>query len=266
MILELVLVTIIGLTFGSFLGVVTKRLPRKESFVLGRSHCPKCGYQIAARDNIPLLSFVLLKGRCRNCRKRISLRYPLLEAATAIVFVAAYLVLVSCGPQGLSVACSFGDSLGVWVYPYLGVILLLTIAIFVIDLEKRIIPDELVFWGLAITCLAFIFGRELPFYGNLSAGFASGLFLLAIHLLTGGRGMGLGDVKYALFAGAFLGLSQALVWLFLAFLTGAAVGAILILLGKTRLKSKIAFGPFLALSFVLTAFYGDQILAWFMTI
>ena len=78
--------------------------------------------------------------------------------------------------------------------------------------------------------------------------------------------MGLGDVKYALFAGAFLGLSQALVWLFLAFLTGAAVGAILILLGKTRLKSKIAFGPFLALSFVLTAFYGDQILAWFMTI
>lgn len=266
MILELVFVTVIGLTFGSFIGVVTKRLPRKEPFVLGRSHCPKCGSKIAAWDNIPLISFVLLGGRCRHCNKPISFRYPLMEAGTAFVLIVSYLVLRNCGLGGISVACGFGYSLGNLAYPFLSVIFLLTISIFVIDFEKRIIPDELVFLGLGITWLALILGKGVPYYGNLFAGFLSGLFLLCIHLATRGRGMGLGDVKYAIFAGTFLGLANALIWLFLAFLTGAVVGVILILLGRTKLKKQIAFGPFLAVSFVVAAFFGDSLLAWFMAI
>lgn len=266
MILELVLVTIIGLTFGSFLGVVTKRLPKKEPFVLGRSHCPKCGSVIAGHDNIPIISFVLLGGRCRDCHKRISLRYPLMEAATAFVFVVGYLALGNCGFLDASAACEYRHSLGTLAYPFLAAILLLNISIFVIDLEKRIIPDELVFLGFGITLAALLLGSGIPLYASLSGGFVSGLFLLCIHLLTRGRGMGLGDVKYAIFAGTFLGLAQAVVWLFLAFLTGAVVGVILILLGKTKLKKEIAFGPFLALSFVATAFFGNQLLAWFLTI
>lgn len=261
--MDKLLLAILGLTFGSFLGVVTSRLPRKESFVKGRSHCPRCGKEITWYDNIPLLSFVLLAGKCRYCRKPISFRYPAIEVATGIGFVLVAFIWKNCYS---GTVCGWKASLGPASLPFILSVLLLTIAIFVVDSEKKIIPDELVFSGFLLTLAALFFGKSENFYGHLWAGFVAGFFLLLVHLATSGRGMGLGDVKYALFAGAFLGPSQALIWLFLAFLTGGTAGIILILLGRSHLKSQIAFGPFLALAFLLTAIFGENLLKLFMTL
>ena len=219
------------------MGVVTWRLPRGKQFLLGRSICPHCLRKIAWFDNIPLFSYLVLGGKCRNCHKKISLRYPLIELATAVGILGIYVL-------------DFESPI------FLILILLLTISIFVIDLEKKIIPDELIFLGLGLTSLALLLGWNGSFYLHFLGGFASSLFLLLIHLVTRGKGMGLGDVKYALFAGTYLGWPKAVPWLFLSFLTGAGVGVILILLGKAKLGRQIAFGPFLAISFLLTWLIG----------
>lgn len=231
--LPLIFVLAVGLALGSFLGAFTHRLPRKESFVEGRSRCPHCRAEIKWYDNIPLFSFLLLGGRCRSCGQKISVRYPLIELATALGILGIYILNLK-SPI------------------FLILVLLLTISIFVIDLEKKIIPDELIFLGLGLTILALLLGWDDNFYLHFLGGFSSSFFLLLIHLVTKGKGMGLGDVKYALFAGTFLGWPGAISWLFLSFLTGAGVGVILILLGKARLGRHIPFGPFLAVSFLLT--------------
>ncbi|MFZ5932790.1 MAG: prepilin peptidase [Patescibacteria group bacterium] len=243
--LAIVLTFVGGLAFGSFLGLTTFRLPRGRAYLTGRSFCPNCGTKIAWYDNIPIVSFLLLKGRCRHCHKKISWRYPLIELATATTFLAIYL--------------KFGLDI-----PLL-IVSLLTITVFVIDLEKRIIPDEIVFFGYLITLAFLVFGPFPAFYSYLFAGFFSSFFLLTVHLLTKGRGMGLGDVKYALFVGTFLGWPYSLVWLFLAFLTGAALGSILVLLRKAKFGRQIAFGPFLAAAFFISLFLAENLLRWFLT-
>lgn len=243
MYLPIIFILAIGLALGSFLGALTHRLPGKESFVSGRSRCPRCGAQIRWYDNIPLLSFLLLGGRCRSCGRKISLRYPLIELASAIGILGIY-VLDLESPI------------------FLILILLLTISIFVIDLEKKIIPDELIFLGFGLTILALLLGWGNNLYLHFLGGFASSLFLLLIHLVTRGKGMGLGDVKYALFAGTFLGFPGAVSWLFLSFLTGAGVGVILILVGRAKLGKHIAFGPYLTASFLVTAIIGESLVKW----
>ena len=243
MYLPLIFILAIGLALGSFLGALTHRLPGKESFVSGRSRCPRCGAQIRWYDNIPLLSFLLLGGRCRSCGRKISLRYPLIELATAIGILGIYVL-------------DLGSPI------FLILIFLLTISIFVIDLEKKIIPDELIFLGFGLTILALLLGWDNNLYLHFLGGFASSLFLLLTHLVTRGKGMGLGDVKYALFAGTFLGFPGAVSWLFLSFLTGAGVGVILILVGRARFGRHIPFGPFLAASFLITAIIGESLVKW----
>jgi len=242
---------------GSFLGVVSYRAPRGKQFFSGRSHCPNCGKTVAWYDNIPLISFLLLKGRCRHCRKPISIRYPAIEAATALLFVSAYWAFSSCSAS--SPICVWKDILGPFALLFLLFVICLVVLVFTIDLEKQIIPDELNFLGFGVTSFLLLFGGD-KFYLSLFSGILASLFLLSVHLVTRGKGMGLGDVKFALFAGVFFGWPMGLIWLFTAFLTGALVAIILILLGKADRRDKIAFGPFLAISFVITMFWGDKIL------
>ena len=230
MILTKSLLFLLGLLFGSFLSAFTYRYPRGLGFIKGRSYCPKCKAVIPWYDNIPLLSFLLLGGYCRNCKTKISLRYPLIETAAALGF--------------LVIGFNF-------VYLALFLILL---SIFVIDAEHQIIPDELIFIGLVL----FLIQRLN--YTDILSGFLTAVVLLLIHIATKGFGMGLGDVKFALLGGALVGLRSSLIWLFLAFLTGAIVGIILIFSRKLKLKDKIAFGPFLIIAIPLTLFYGEKIL------
>lgn len=219
----------LGLLVGSFISAFTYRYPRKIQFLTGRSFCPKCKKIISWFDNIPLLSFILLGGRCRNCNKPISRRYPLIELAGGVGFLlvprSPALPAGGLGVEGLALFC-------------------ILLAIFVIDLEHQIIPDGLIFLGMFFAL--FLIPGSLT--GALFAGFLSASLLLLIYLATRGRGMGLGDVKFAVLGGMIVGLKLCLPWLFLAFLTGGIVGVILILGGKKKLKDKIAFGPFLVIA------------------
>lgn len=238
MIFFVVAMGVVGLAIGSFLGALIYRIPREIQFTSGRSLCPRCGKKISWFDNIPLISFLLLGGKCRNCHKKISLRYPLVELATAVGFILIGLNL------------------------YLLAIFSLLMAIFVIDIEHQIIPDSLVFLLLFLaTCYILLATSDI--FLRIASGFSAALFLLAIYLLTRGRGMGLGDVKFAIFGGLFLSWPGVLVWMFLSFLTGGLVGIILILLGKAKLKGKIAFGPFLIVGLFIAYLWGEKLYALF---
>lgn len=239
----LVWVFILGLIVGSFLAALSFRLPKNISIAKGRSYCPKCKKMIDWYDNIPLFSYLLLKGKCRNCKKHISVRYPLIEFFTALGFLTVTWYFY---PNVLS------------IFYYL-IIYCFLVLIFVIDFEHQIIPDILIFLCILFVVLYFIFTGNY-FFPNLFAGFLAALLLLTIHLATKGRGMGLGDVKFAVLGGLISGINLFLIWLFASFLTGGIAGIILILGRRAGLKDKIAFGPFLVIGLVLTIFMGNYFL------
>jgi len=239
-------IVIFGCCVGSFLNVLIYRLPRGLPFATGRSFCPKCRKKISWFDNIPLLSFFLLKGRCRHCHSPISWRYPVVELTTGILFLLSYLSHLSF----LSYLLFSG-----------------LIVVFFIDLEHQIIPDEVL---LPLIILFFIrdvteiFASPLNTYFLILNTFASGvgafLFMFLIYLITKGKGMGFGDVKLAFLMGLVLGYPKIVVAFYLAFLTGALFGIILILARKATLKQRIAFGPFLTFSSIISLLWGEKIL------
>jgi prepilin signal peptidase PulO-like enzyme (type II secretory pathway) len=239
---------LLGLVFGSFIAAFTWRYPKGISIAKGRSFCPKCKTQITWFDNIPLLSFIALRGRCRHCKKSISWRYPAIELATALGFLMIGFTQHRIGGVDLPSTGLFGA----------GLIFCILEAIFIVDLEHQIIPDSFIFVGIFFA--VFLIPNLL--FSSLFAGFFAASLLLLIHLFTKGRGMGLGDIKFAVLGGLIIGPRLFLIWLFLAFLTGAAVGIILILGKKAGLKSQIAFGPFLVLAIPLALIYGEKILSW----
>lgn len=236
MFLPQIFLFIIGLVFGSFISAFTYRYPKKISNIRGRSFCDNCKKQLGWSDNIPLISFLILGGKCRNCGSRISLRYPVIELITGLGFML----------------------IGFQIFPL--ILFCVLEIIFVIDLENQIIPDDFIFAGIFLVFLFFIFANSPFLFSNFLAGFFCASFLLLIHLVTRGRGMGLGDIKFALLGGLVVGFPFSPVWLFLAFLTGAVVGIILILSKKAGLKSKIAFGPFLVISIPITLLWGQKII------
>ena len=236
---------VFGLIIGSFLAAFTYRYPLGISISRGRSKCPKCKKNIEWYDNIPLLSFLLLKGKCRNCKKKISFRYPLIELSSGILFYSTFQYPLSGDLDNIA---------------QLVLYLILTsalIAVFVIDFEHQIIPDELVFFLIFLSLTHTVFQPSLELFKHILSGFGAASFLLFLNVVTFGRGMGLGDVKLALFSGFFLGLPGTIVWMFLSFVIGGAVGVILLTLGKAKLGKPIPFGPFLVASFFVTWFWGD---------
>lgn len=249
--LFLIIVGILGLIAGSFIGALTYRIPRGIAISKGRSRCDFCGRKISWYDNIPVFSYVLLGAKCRNCHKKISLRYPTIELATAIGFIGI----------GYFASTFKGQSLqGWWVLPYLLTVFSILVAIFVTDLEHQLIPDNLVFFLLVITYSLLLITSASDFYVRVASGFAAALFLLFIHLITRGRGMGLGDVKFAILGGTLLGPPRTLIFLFLSFLTGAAVGIILILIKRARFGKPIPFGPYLVFGLIAALFFGEYLL------
>ncbi len=236
-----------GAAFGSFLNVVIDRTARSESLVGGRSYCEKCGKKLLPQDLIPLVSFLLLGAKCRFCHKKIPGRLFLVELIVALL---AVFVFGSFLTSGL-----LFESLYVFVTS------LSLIGIFFADIEYGIIPDELLVL-LSISATAHLFfatPHNIPNY--LLSAVGSGLVFLAIYLVTRGRGMGFGDVKLAFVLGLFLGFPKIIASLYLAFLTGAIVGIILVLWRKKKLAGgTIPFGPFLVLAAFVVYFWGDQII------
>jgi leader peptidase (prepilin peptidase)/N-methyltransferase len=236
-----------GLIAGSFVSVVAHRLPRKESIWGPRSKCPECDATIAAYDNVPVVSWLVLRGRCRSCGARISARYPLVELTLAVLYVAVYLVLEE---DAADVA------LGIAFVTMLTVITLT-------DLEHRIIPNAVLVAGavVAVAIVAATDPDSLP--ERVIAAAAAGAFLLVAALAYAG-GMGMGDVKLAAVMGLYLGRAVAPA-LLVGFAVGAIVGIGLMLRhGAAARKQAIPFGPFLALGGVVGLLAGDEMLDWYL--
>lgn len=253
-----ILLFVLGLVFGSFISAVSWRIPKEISFIKGRSICPKCKKQISWYDNIPLFSYLLLDGRCRNCKRYISPRYPLIELTSGLGFIAIYYFLSSPTLQGLPLQ---GINIVKLIFTLTIFVILLTI--FVIDLEHKIIPDSLVFTGILVVLFYSMFTNHYPLFTNLFSGFIAASFLMLVHLATKGKGMGLGDVKFAVFGGMIVGIKLLSIWLLSSFLTGAIVGIILILVGRAKMKTKIAFGPFLIIGVAVAVGFGSKLLNLF---
>ena len=231
---------LLGLIAGSFANVVIHRVPLRQSVVWPASHCPACGAPIAPRDNVPLLSYVVLRGRCRNCKGRISVRYPLVEALTGVLFAAA--------------AYEFG--LGLDLLSALALILTL-IALAGIDLEHRLLPNAIV--GPAALVGFTLSVLESPerwwVYLVSTLAVACGLFALA---LAYPGGMGMGDVKMGGMLGAFLGPYAALA-VFLGALCGATTGGLLMAAGRMQRRVALPFGVFMALGGMVALFFGPEL-------
>jgi leader peptidase (prepilin peptidase) / N-methyltransferase len=250
--LELLTTTIFfflaGLLLGSFLTVVSHRLPRGESALGGRSRCPSCGALIAAYDNVPVVSWLLLRGRARCCGTRISARYPLTELTTAALYAATAIVF-------------WGDATEI----ALGLVFVtMLVAITVTDLERRLIPNKvlLVAATLGVAIAAIGDPGSLPERGIAAAG-AGGLLFAAA--LAYPRGMGMGDVKLAATMGLFLG-REVVPAILVALLAGSVFGlAIIARHGAEARKRPIPFGPFLALGGLVGLFAGDSLVEWYLS-
>jgi leader peptidase (prepilin peptidase)/N-methyltransferase len=245
---------LLGLAVGSFLNVVIHRVPRKESVVAPRSRCPNCDAGVSPRDNVPVVSWLLLRGRCRACGMRISSRYPLVEVATAALFVAG--------------ALRFGAS---WELPAYLVLFASLLAISAIDLELYIIPNRIVYptiaMALPLLALAAALQHEWgALWHALIGGAGAWTVLFVAHVASGGRGMGFGDVRLAFILGLFLGwldpypYGHVFLGLFLGFALGSVVGLALMALRLRSRKDQIPFGPFLAGGTVLAIFIGSPVL------
>lgn len=243
---------IFGLSLGSFLGCVIYRLEKGESFLRGRSYCPHCKHILGWQDLIPVLSFLMLNGQCRYCKQKISWQYPFMELITGFLFLLVFYY--------------FHVDLLKTIY-YL-IISSIFIIIFVYDLKYYIIPDRVVFPGIAISVLYWLLRLWHSGSWNLvyGLGFAMipAIFLLAIILFSRGNWMGLGDFKLAILMGFFLGWPNILPALFSAFFLGAIIGLVLIILKKKGLKSEIPFGPFLIIGTFLALFWGNQVINWYL--
>jgi leader peptidase (prepilin peptidase) / N-methyltransferase len=244
---------LLGLLVGSFLNVVIWRVPRKESVVAPRSHCPGCDAPIAARDNVPVLSWIVLRGRCRHCQTPISIRYPLVEVACAVLF------------GGLG--ARFAHSWALPAYLLLGAGLL---AISAIDLEHYLIPNRIVYplGFAAVPLLALGAGLDGDWWAlarALIGGACAFAALFVIHVASP-RGMGFGDVRLSFVLGLYLGYLGALdvaVGLFLGFAYGAVIGIVLLATRARNRRQHIPFGPFLAAGALTIVLVGGPILDWY---
>jgi len=248
---------LLGAIVGSFLNVCICRMPRDESIVSPPSHCPACNYRIRWYDNIPLLSYLVLRGKCRGCGTGISLRYPLVELLNGLLSLALFLRLDPL--QNPMRTLSFFA-----LFLFVSSLVVITF----IDLDHQIIPDEISLPGIVI---GFLLSFVLPWLGwmNSLLGILLGggsLLLVAYgyQWLTGKEGMGGGDIKLLAMMGAFLGWKAVPFIIFASSLVGSLVGIGLMMIQKKDSKLAIPFGPYLAFGALLYIFYGRQMINWYL--
>lgn len=249
-----------GLLFGSFANVIVHRVPRKESLVRPRSRCPACGARIRAADNVPVVSWILLRGRCRHCGAPIAWRYPLVEALTAVLFALAVLRI----PDGDHPAHTQWDLLA--YLPFLFVLVPLSF----IDLEHKILPNRIVLpaigAGATLFGVAAAAGPGLDAWLRALGGGAVGFAAFLALAIVSPRGMGMGDVKLAALLGlglGYLGWAHVFLGFFLSFVVGSVAGLALIAARRAGMKSQVPFGPWLAIGTVVAVLVGSPLVdAW----
>lgn len=289
-----IIVICLGLSVGSFLNVVIDRLPKGQSVIKGRSYCDYCHHKLSWYDLIPLLSFIILKRKCRYCSASISWQYPIVELLTGFLFIFAF-YLYSYGaistfffpilkynplpyPFNINFSHNFLQKISslyffkLYLYCQFLVFLCCFVIIIFTDLKYRIIPDEtlliILIFDVLFWLLNLFLGIDIKI---IIVYFISALiifcFFVFLFLITKGKGMGFGDVKYSFIMGILLGMPRLIIGLYIAFLTGAIVGVILILIRVKGLKSQIAFGPFLIFGTFIALLWGQKIaetlFSWF---
>ena len=242
---------LLGLCVGSFLNVCIHRLPLKQSVAHPRSRCPKCGYMLRWYDNLPVLSYVMLRARCRSCGAPISLQYPLIEVVTAIVFVAHWYAF---GPTiFLPVRLVFGCAM---------------IVLFMIDLEHQILPDVITLPGIVSGLALSFFLPPGPVESLLGVLVGGGLLWGIAELwyrLRKVEAMGFGDVKMLAMVGGWLGIKMVLVTFVLSSMMGGLIGIVLLASRRADMATRVPFGTMLAVAALVASLYGGPLLAWYLS-
>ena len=279
----LLIIFIVGLCVGSFLNCLIYRL-RRQKTILGRSYCPHCKQPIAWYDNIPLISFILLKGECRHCKRPIAWQYPAVELATGILFVLAYINFQFFPPQrdpAMAVTIfNFQTISDVQILKFQFIIhnsklliqllrdwlfVCILIVVFIYDLRWQLILDK-----VTVPAIIVAFGLNLWLGMNwlnlLAAAGIGGGFFLAQYLISRGRWIGGGDIRLGGLMGLMLGWPQILTALILAYVSGAVVGVGLLLERKKQLSSRLPFGTFLSAATIAAMLWGENMLEWYLGI
>jgi len=243
-----IFIFLFGAAIGSFSNVCIYRLPKKLSIISPPSQCPNCGKNISPFDNIPIISFLILRGRCRYCQSSISWRYPIVELITGLIFLSLYLnFLIS--PQ-------------FFIYALLCTSLII---IAFIDLEHKIIPDVITLPGIIIGLTLSLTMPHITLINSIKGLLIGGGLFYAIAIISRG-GMGGGDIKLIAMVGSFLGWKNVLLTIFLGSLFGSIVGIVLIILKKKNRKDMVPFGPFLSLGAIISIFFGRDLIYLWLTI
>ena len=250
MMIEILLI-VLGLAIGSFLNVCIYRMPKHISISIPRSTCPKCEYQLKFWENIPVLSYLFLRGKCSNCNAKISLRYPLIEILTTLIFLLLY--------------CYYGLTIQTLL---LCVLFSTVIIITFIDIDVQLIPNELIIIGLIpVSIYIIIPGLSNIWMHLLGAVCLSGLFLLIGYIgkiLYKEDSMGMGDVKYAFVIGLLLGWKSGILAFGISFISAAILIFIYLVTKKLKSRQKIPFGPFMSIGLLIALIWGDKIIEWYL--
>ncbi|WP_302579595.1 prepilin peptidase [Clostridium saudiense] len=246
--MDIFLVVIFGLVIGSFLNVCICRIANEESIAFPPSHCTNCGYELKAKDLIPVLSYIFLGGKCRSCKEKISIQYPIVEILNAILYIAIYL--------------KFGFTLNLFKFCLFASLL---IVIGFIDFKTKYVYNSTVVFGVVsgilFAVLEWMETKSIPWNYIAGAFIGFGIIYLIV-ILT--RGMGEGDIDIALICGLFLGIKGILVTLFLAIILGGIVATIILIFKLKERKAEIAFGPYLAIGGIIACLYGNSIIDFYL--
>ena len=246
--MDIFLVVIFGLVIGSFLNVCICRIANEESIAFPPSHCTNCGYELKAKDLIPVLSYIFLGGKCRSCKEKISIQYPIVQILNAILYIAIYL--------------KFGFTLNLFKFCLFASLL---IVIGFIDFKTKYVYNSTVVFGVVsgilFAVLEWMETKSIPWNYIAGAFIGFGIIYLIV-ILT--RGMGEGDIDIALICGLFLGIKGILVTLFLAIILGGIVATIILIFKLKERKAEIAFGPYLAIGGIIACLYGNSIIDFYL--
>lgn len=242
------LLFITGLVIGSFLNVVIYRLPTGKSIIYPPSHCPNCGHKLSMLELIPVLSYIFLRGKCKNCKADISIRYPIIELLTGIIFIINYIYISDL--IILAAGLVFSS---------------LMIVLTMIDVDHQILPDQLTLGGLVVGLSFSFFRTDITFIYSLLGILAAGGLLFLIAFLSKG-GMGGGDIKMMAMVGSFTGPVIAVTAVFLGALIALMAHLPGVISGKTGMKTKLPFGPFLAVASLILWFYSEELFAMYLSL
>ncbi|MFD2046327.1 prepilin peptidase [Ornithinibacillus salinisoli] len=242
----IILFGIIGLIFGSFFNVVGLRVPKGQQFTNDRSVCPSCHNQLSWYELIPVISFIIQHGKCRNCKTEISYIYPLVEVITGFLFAFSYVMI--------------GFDAELWKALLL---ISLSMIILVSDIVYMLIPNKVLLFFLPLFIIMNVIDPLEPWWSAVAGG-AIGFSIIAIIIIISRGGMGAGDMKLFGLLGLMLGMEKVLIAFFLACFIGSVLGMLLILLGITKRKQPVPFGPYIVLATLISYFFSEHLISWYV--